>query len=95
MRVIAQAISVCAIALGVGLLVGGVTVDPANRMQDLSELAQALREPNREFGFYRDLSAALKGVGAAFLTLGVFGLLVPWANVLIYGRGSREPTMPT
>jgi hypothetical protein len=93
MRVIAQIISVCAIALGMGLLVGGITIDPSNRLQDLSELARTLNQSEREIAFYRDLSAALKGVGATFLTLGAFGLLVPWANVLVYGRRPNEPTM--
>ena len=93
MPVIAQVVSVCAIALGMGLLVGGITIDPANRVQDLGELAQTLSQGDREVKFYRELSAALKGVGAAFLTRGAFGLLVPWANVLVYGRGPNEPTM--
>lgn len=92
-RVIAQVISVCAIALGMGLLVGGITIDPASRMQDLGDIAVALDPSQREYKFYRELSAALKGIGAAFLTLGAFGLLVPWANVLVYGRGPIEPTM--
>ena len=91
MRVIAQVVSVCAIALGMGLLVGGITIDPANRVQDLSELARTLNQSEREIAFYRELSAALKGVGAAFLTLGAFGLLVPWANILVYGRRNEEP----
>jgi hypothetical protein len=93
MRVIGQIVSVCAIALGVGLLVGGITIDPGNRIQDLGDIAQALDESPRDIKLYRELSATLKGVGAAFLTLGSFGLLVPWANVLVNRRGSTEPSM--
>jgi hypothetical protein len=47
-----------------------------------------------EFEFQRNLSAGLKGVGAACLTFGGFGLLVPPGNVLVYGRGSRNPSLP-
>jgi hypothetical protein len=94
MRTAAQIISVCAIALGVGLLVGGITIDPA-KVQDVGELAQALRRPSREDDNYRELSAVLKGIGAAFLTLGAFGLFVPWANVLVYGRRTIDPPLPS
>ena len=94
MRVMAQVVSVCAIALGVGLLVGGVTINPATRIEDLGDLARAVDQSQRDFKFYRELSAALKGVGAAFLTLGAFGLLVPWVNAFVYGRGSETPSTP-
>lgn len=94
MRVIAQVISVCAIALGVGLLVGGMTIDPATRIEDLGDLAQAVDRSQREFKFYRELSAALKAVGAAFLTLGAFGLLVPWVNAFMYSRAAEKPSTP-
>jgi hypothetical protein len=94
MRTTAQIISVCAIAVGVGLLVGGITINPDN-VQDVGELAQALRRPSREFDNYRELSAVLKGIGAAFLALGTLGLVVPWANVLVYGRRTIDPPLPS
>ena len=35
------------------------------------------------------------GFGSAFLTLGILGLVIPWVNVLVYGRRKAVAEAPT
>jgi MFS family permease len=85
-RVIGQIVSVFAVALGVGLLVAGSMIDPVLRADNLDQIVATLERSANEVEFYRNLTAGLIGIGAASLTLGILGLVVPWANVVVYGR---------
>jgi hypothetical protein len=86
MRIFLQIVSVLFIAIGVGLLVAGRSAQPAFGVDSSGDpmRAQAWSAHNAEF--YVTLAVVLKGTGAGFLTLGILGLLVPWANTLIYNR---------
>jgi len=84
-RFIIQIVSVVAIALGVGLLVAGSSINPVASGDNVEQFVLAMEMSGREAEFYHQLAMTLKGTGAGFLTLGVLGLLVPWANVLVYG----------
>lgn len=71
--------------------------------QILSGLAVALgvgllvAGSERDVQFFHGLAAGLKGFGAGFLTLGILGLLLPWANALVSARRVRtvEPVTPS
>lgn len=91
-----QIVSVLAVALGTGLLVAGCAVSPAPRVDSVGQTVHALERAARDAEFFHELAAWLKGFGAGFLTLGILGLVVPWANVLVYGRrgGATPPAEP-
>ncbi len=93
MRIIAQVISVILIAVGVGLLVAGGSLTPATQMNLVDQAISSAHRSSRDVEFVHHLAIAFKGFGACFLTLGVLGLLVPWANVLFFGRGPEAATI--
>ena len=91
MRVFGQIVSVFAIALGTGLLVAGSSLNPVVRLDNVGQVVRSLEWSARDAEFYHSLAAGLKGPGAAFLTLGIVGLVVPWVNVLVYRRRATSP----
>lgn len=88
--VFGQVLCVIAIALGTGLLVAGNSLNPTIGADELPQRISQLALSPREAEFMLGLSAALRGFGAAFLTLGILALVVPWINTLIHGRGRAE-----
>ena len=96
MRVIGQIVSVFAMALGIGLLVAGSMIDPVLRADNVGQMVSTLEMSARDAEFYRNLAVGLMGFGAGFLTLGILGVVVPWANVAVYGqrRGALPNTEP-
>lgn len=106
MRAGVQLVSILAFSIGMGLLIGGRSINPEPRGDHVVQAIQAVQRHDRNYEFYRDLSSGLKGAGAALLTLGSLGLIVPWVNILIdrrdavssHPRHSRlppgEPALP-
>jgi hypothetical protein len=86
MRTFLQVISIFAIALRMGLVIGG-NVYLGDSSRDVGQQMRAITMNDRDDG-RRSFGAALFGTGASFLTLGTLGLVVPWGNALIHGRRS-------
>jgi hypothetical protein len=86
-----QIASVLAVAIGVGLLVAGNSVEPVPLVGSVGQAVHSLERWARDAESFHELAAWLKGFGAGFLTLGILGLVVPWANALVYGRRGGAP----
>ncbi|OYW20824.1 MAG: hypothetical protein B7Z55_06750 [Planctomycetales bacterium 12-60-4] len=94
MRYLVQALSVFAIAVGVGMLVAGGTAAPKAMINAENGHVIEMSMTGRDAEFLHYMAICLKGFGAGFLTLGVFGLILPWADVVISSLRSQR-TMST
>ncbi len=90
MRRFAQVVCILAVAIGAGLFSFGRYLEPQvdlTNPADVVRLMQDYRASDQHF-----TASVCSGVGIGFLTLGSFGLAVPWINMMLKARA--QPSSP-
>lgn len=91
-----QLFSVVCIALGTGLLVAGISLNPELDLERGAQEIARFQFSSRDAEFLHAMSATLKGFGAAFLVFGILWLIVPWINASVHApREAHSATLPS
>lgn len=84
MRRFAQVVCILAIAIGAGLFSFGRYLEPQIDLKNPAEMVRLMQDYRASDQHFT--ASVCSGVGIGFLTLGSFGLIVPWINLLLKTR---------